>query len=85
MLFDVSYPQVVAIHQRVVAAMGAATLAPLDRALAAPTVAARQVHAEAVRDVRADGRAGGSRRIRPWKARRLPPEVQSGNWNVRAC
>jgi YD repeat-containing protein len=48
----------------VVSVLDAPTLATLDRALQALTAAASQVNAQAVRDVRADRRAGGSRRIR---------------------
>jgi DNA-binding MarR family transcriptional regulator len=64
-LYDEVFPLVVGINERVVAALDAPTLATLDRALAELTIAARQVNVDAVRDVRADRRAGGSRRIRP--------------------
>lgn len=63
-LFDEVFPQVVQINQQVVSVLDASTLATLDRALQALTAAASQVNAQAVRDVRADRRAGGSRRIR---------------------
>lgn len=64
-LFDEVFPQVAAINMRVVEALDAGTLAALDRALATLTDSARRVNAEAVQDVRADRRAGGSRRLRP--------------------
>lgn len=63
-LFDEVFPQVAAINVRVVAALDAGTLAALDRALATLTDSAHRVNAEAVQDVRADRRAGGSRRLR---------------------
>ncbi len=64
-LFDEVFPRVVAINERVVSVLDAPTLATLDRALNELTLAARQVNAQTVQDVRADRRAGGSRRIRP--------------------
>jgi DNA-binding MarR family transcriptional regulator len=63
-LHDEVFPQIAEINRRVVAALDPAACAALDVALAQLTTAAQARNAEAVRDVRADRRAGGSRRIR---------------------
>ncbi len=62
-LVDEVFPQVAAINSRVVAALDPPAIAALDSALTELTAAAKQVNAEAVRDVRADRRGGGSRRL----------------------
>lgn len=63
-LHDELLPQIAALNRRVVAALSPADCALLDQALRTLTAAAHRVNAEAVRDVRADRRAGGSRRLR---------------------
>lgn len=57
-------PEVAAINRAVLEALSDAQVAQLDALLRALTARAREVNATQVRDVRADRRAGGSRRIR---------------------
>lgn len=64
-LYDEVFPQVAAINARVVAALDDAAVRALDEALQRLTAQALQVNREIARDVRADRRAGGTRRIRP--------------------
>lgn len=64
-LHDTVFPQVAAINIAVLKALDDRTLGVLDRALQLLTTQARRLNAELVRDVRADRRAGGSRRVRP--------------------
>lgn len=64
-LHDEIFPQVAAINRQVVAALDDAAVQQFDAALATLTAAATRLNAELVRDVNADRRAGGSRRIRP--------------------
>ncbi|MBQ0929581.1 MarR family transcriptional regulator [Ideonella sp. 3Y2] len=64
-LHDDLFPQIAAINARLVAVLDDAQLAVLDQALAQLTAHARQLNTELAQDVRADRRAGGSRRIRP--------------------
>jgi len=61
-LVDELFPQVAAINSQVVAGLDDSTLAALDRALSQLTVAAQHLNGELAQDVRADRRAGGSRR-----------------------
>jgi DNA-binding MarR family transcriptional regulator len=63
-LHDALLPQIAAINVAVLGALDDDAVRALDAALVALTERARQVNAEAVRDVRADRRAGGSRRVR---------------------
>jgi DNA-binding MarR family transcriptional regulator len=60
------FPQVAAINVRVMAALDDGTAQVLDRALELLTAHAVQLNGEVARDVRADRRAGGSRRVREW-------------------
>jgi DNA-binding MarR family transcriptional regulator len=62
-LHDEIFPQVAAINRELVAALDDAAVQALDAALAALTVQARRLNTLRVQDVRADRRAGGSRRI----------------------
>lgn len=62
-LFDEVFPQVAAINAELVGALGAAQQHALDEALALLTARAERLNAERVQDVRADRRAGGSRRV----------------------
>lgn len=62
-LFDEVFPQVAAINAELVGALGAAQQRALDEALALLTARAERLNAERVQDVRADRRAGGSRRV----------------------
>ena len=64
-LHDEVFPQVAAINQAVLQAVDDRALRQLDRLLTALTARARALNAELVQDVRADRRAGGSRRVRP--------------------
>jgi DNA-binding MarR family transcriptional regulator len=64
-LFDEVFPQVAAINAEIVAALGAPQQQALDEALTMLTQRAERLNAERVQDVRADRRAGGSRRVRP--------------------
>ena len=59
------FPQVAAINQAVLQAVDDRALRQLDQLLTALTVRARALNAELVQDVRANRRAGGSRRVRP--------------------
>lgn len=63
-LFDEIFPQVAAINAELVGVLGAAQQRTLDDALALLTARAERLNAERVQDVRADRRAGGSRRVR---------------------
>lgn len=63
-LHDELFPQIAAINARLVAVLDDAQLAVLDDALERLTTHARQLNSETAQDVRADRRAGGSRRIR---------------------
>jgi DNA-binding MarR family transcriptional regulator len=58
------FPQVAAINARVLDVLDDATVQALDRALSALTAHAVQLNGEVARDVLADRRAGGSRRLR---------------------
>lgn len=62
-LVDEVFPQVAAINTAVVSALDAAAVQALDRALDTLTAQARRLNTELVQDVRADRRAGGSRRV----------------------
>lgn len=64
-LYDEVFPQVAAINRRLVAVLGDDAVCALDDALARLTEHAQQLNQQLARDVRADRRAGGSRRIRP--------------------
>lgn len=63
-LHDEIFPQVAAINRAVLESLDDAAVQALDRALVAMTERARQLNAAVVQDVRADRRAGGSRRVR---------------------
>jgi DNA-binding MarR family transcriptional regulator len=63
-LHDELFPQIAAVNARLVAVLDDAQLAVLDQALERLTAHARQLNTELAQDVRADRRAGGSRRIR---------------------
>jgi DNA-binding MarR family transcriptional regulator len=63
-LHDTILPQVAALNVALLDAVDDRTLRALDRALVALTERARQINLERMRDVRADRRAGGSRRVR---------------------
>lgn len=63
-LHDTIFPQVAAINRQVVAALDDQAVLQLDAALTLLTAAATRLNAALVRDVSADRRAGGSRRIR---------------------
>jgi DNA-binding MarR family transcriptional regulator len=60
------FPQVAGMNVRVMAALDDATAQALDRALDLLTARAVRLNGELARDVRADRRAGGSRRVRDW-------------------
>jgi DNA-binding MarR family transcriptional regulator len=64
-LYDRVFPLVAALNASVVDALDDATVRVLDEALSKLTERALQVNAEAVRDVQADRRHGGTRRVRP--------------------
>ncbi|WP_233258882.1 MarR family winged helix-turn-helix transcriptional regulator [Rubrivivax albus] len=64
-LHDELFPQVAAINQAVLQAVDDRAIGQLDQLLTALTARARTLNAELVQDVRADRRAGGSRRVRP--------------------
>lgn len=64
-LFDEVFPQVAAINAELVGALDAGLQQALDQALVRLTQQAERLNAERVQDVRADRRAGGSRRVRP--------------------
>jgi DNA-binding MarR family transcriptional regulator len=63
-LFDEIFPQVAAINAELVAVLDASQQTALDEALSALTQQAERLNALRVLDVRADRRAGGSRRVR---------------------
>jgi DNA-binding MarR family transcriptional regulator len=63
-LHDTILPQVAELNVAVLDAVDEPTLHALDQALVLLTERARQINLERVRDVRADRRAGGSRRVR---------------------
>lgn len=63
-LHDEIFPQVAAINHAVLESLDDAVVQVLDRALAQLTERASQLNAALVQDVRADRRAGGSRRVR---------------------
>jgi DNA-binding MarR family transcriptional regulator len=63
-LFEEVFPQVASINTRMLEALDDAAVAALDDALSRLTAQARRLNAELAQDVRADRRAGGSRRIR---------------------
>lgn len=73
-LHDEVFPLVAAINVRVLEVLDAPTLAALDRALTLLTAQAWRVNGELSQDVRADRRAGGSRRVRRPVAR-LPDGI----------
>jgi len=64
-LYAEVFPQVAAINRRLVGALDDDTVRALDEALTRLTEHAQQLNQQLARDVRADRRAGGSRRIRP--------------------
>lgn len=64
-LHDEVFPQVAAINTMLVSVLDDDAVRALDAALTRLTEHAQQVNEVLVRDVRADRRAGGSRRIRP--------------------
>jgi DNA-binding MarR family transcriptional regulator len=66
-LFDEVFPQVAAMNTRVLEVIDEATLNALDHALAVLTTHATQLNRETALDVRADRRAGGSRRAPDWR------------------
>jgi DNA-binding MarR family transcriptional regulator len=63
-LHDEIFPQVAAINARLVEALDDGQVAVLDQALRQLTEQARRLNGELAQDVRADRRAGGSRRLR---------------------
>jgi len=64
-LHDEVFPQVAALNQAVLEAVDDAAVRQLDRLLRQLTAQARTINDQRVQDVRADRRAGGSRRVRP--------------------
>jgi DNA-binding MarR family transcriptional regulator len=64
-LHDEVFPQVAAINQALVSVLDDGAVQALDAALARLTAHAEQQNQALVQDVRADRRAGGSRRVRP--------------------
>ena len=66
-LYDDIFPQVAAINAELVAVLDAPQQTALDEALSALTQQAERLNALRVQDVRADRRAGGTRRVR-WGA-----------------
>jgi DNA-binding MarR family transcriptional regulator len=68
-LYGEVFPQVAAMNARVMEALDERTAQALDRALQQLTVQAVQLNGELAQDVRADRRAGGSRRVRSWPER----------------
>ena len=93
-LYDEVFPQVAAINARLASVPDEDTVRVLDRALAQLTEQAERLNAEVVRDVRADRRAEGSRRIRRWAeqpqgpAGYNPPSVvpgKNGSARLRAA
>ena len=62
-LHDELFPQIAAINAAVLACLDDATVRTLDAALSDLTQAAERLNLEVQRDVRADRRAGGSRRV----------------------
>lgn len=62
-LVDEIFPQVAAINSAVVCALDPAAVRALDQALNTLTAQARRLNHELVQDVRANRRAGGSRRV----------------------
>jgi DNA-binding MarR family transcriptional regulator len=67
--YDEVFPQVAAMNAQVMAALDDATAQVLDRALVALTGQAERLNAEVARDVQANRRAGGTRRVRNWPDR----------------
>jgi DNA-binding MarR family transcriptional regulator len=63
-LHDELFPQVAAINARLVDALDEAQVATLDAVLQLLTAQAQRLNGELAQDVRADRRAGGSRRLR---------------------
>jgi hypothetical protein len=64
-LHDEVFPQVAALNQAVLDGVDDAAVRQLDALLCALTARARAINGERMRDVRADRRAGGTRRVRP--------------------
>jgi DNA-binding MarR family transcriptional regulator len=64
-LHDEVFPQVAALNQAVLDGVDDAAVRQLDALLRALTARAREINGERMRDVRADRRAGGTRRVRP--------------------
>jgi len=62
-LYDELFPQIAAINAAVLACLDDDMLRSLDAALSRLTTRAEQLNLEVQRDVRADRRAGGSRRV----------------------
>ena len=62
-LFDEIFPRVAAINAELMAAIDDVTAQALDRALSQLTAQAVRLNCEVALDVRADRRAGGSRRL----------------------
>jgi DNA-binding MarR family transcriptional regulator len=65
-LYDELFPQIAAINARVVSVLDNAAVQALDQAMARLTSEALQLNQEVLRDLRADRRAGGSRKVRNW-------------------
>ena len=63
-LHDEIFPQVAAINRQLVSVLDDATAQALDAALTQLTEHAQRLNEVMVRDVRADRRSGGSRRLR---------------------
>jgi hypothetical protein len=62
-LYDKLFPQIAAINAAVLACLDDDTVRSLDAALSRLTNEAERLNLEVQRDVRADRRAGGSRRV----------------------
>ena len=65
-LYDELFPQIAAINQQVVSALGDEAVAALDAALAQLTTQAEAVNQQVLRDLRADRQAGGAAKPRRW-------------------
>jgi DNA-binding MarR family transcriptional regulator len=65
-LYDELFPQIAAINARLVSVLDETTIRALDDALDKLTAEATRLNREVIRDVRADRRSGGSRRVWNW-------------------
>jgi DNA-binding MarR family transcriptional regulator len=65
-LYDELFPQIAAINQQVVSALGDEAVAALDAALAQLTTQAEAVNQQVLRDLRADRQAGAAAKPRRW-------------------